>query len=215
MRIFLLGIGLFASLFVSGQTIETESYLWNYSSVSKTINKKNELLLGEKLHYSINEGQINYHHFDLILYHRFNKNFTLGMAVRNAYSGVSENQIKEITPQVYGVYKAGLKRLTVNWSNRIDYRNFDTGEKQTRYRSKLTLALKDRFTKARIQPYMAEEMFVKFNEEGLYNVRFFGGLYLFETTYLKVDLYYCYIFHDQGLSWGHQNVKGLNLYFRI
>lgn len=215
MRIFLLVIVLFANLFVSGQTNETESYLWNYSSVSKAINRKNELQLGEKLHYSISDSQINYHHFDFIFYHHFNENFTLGLAVRNAYSGISENQISEVTPQIYGVYKGILKKLSVNWSNRLDYRNFETGEKQTRYRNKLTLTLLNSYTKVRIQPYLAEEMFVKFNEDGLYNVRFFGGLYLLETNYFKVDMYYCYIMLDQGVNWGHQNVKGLNLYFKI
>ena len=215
MKYFFLGTLLLLGNFVLGQDEETENYVWSYSSMSGNISEKTQLVFAEKLHYNVTRGQFDYNQSDLILYRKLHKNFSIGMAIRNAHAGRNGNRVSEITPQLYGVYKANPKNIGIIWSNRFGYRNFDTGDKQVRYRNKLTLISPLSYTKLRIRPYVAEEMFIKLNQDGFYNLRLFGGLYLFDIRFLKVNLFYCYNMIESDDVWKHQNVAALNLYFQI
>ena len=192
-----------------------ESYIWNYNSLAGKLGKKTQLFFSEKLHFNIEETLIDYKQTDLVLYHDFTKNVTLGVSLRNANSYKNDSWISEITPQFYAVYKTKLKDIDVNFSNRFDYRNFDDGSKQTRYRNKLTLISPVSLAKFGLRPYIAEEMFVKLNGGGFYNYRLFGGMYLFNIRFLKINLFYCYNRFEQTEKWTYQNVGGIYLNFNI
>lgn len=214
MKIFFLGVILFIGGSLYGQE-GIHNYLWNYISVSGKLSQKTELNFSQKLHYSIDDALIDYMQTDIILYYNFTKHFTFGAALRNAYIYSDEKWVAEITPQLYGVYKTSFKDITVNFSNRFDYRTFDTVEKQSRYRNKLTIVSPVSLVKFGLRPYIAEEMFVKLNGDGFYNYRLFGGMYLFNIRFLKVDLFYCYNKYEWNNAWTHQNVGGIYLYFTI
>ncbi|HBL75433.1 MAG: hypothetical protein A2W90_03880 [Bacteroidetes bacterium GWF2_42_66] len=215
MKFVLIGIALLSGLFALGQDEKVENYLWSYTSLSEDINEKTQIVFSEKVHYNLSEKLSDYNQFDIILYRDIHKNFSVGLALRNAYSGGRNNWVSEITPQIYGVYKGSLNKFSINWSNRIDFQNFDTGAKRTRYRNKLTVIFPRSYTKLKISPFLAEEMFVKFNDDGFYNFRLFGGAYLFDIRFLKANLFYCYNMINKENRWTHQNVTGISLHFKI
>jgi len=208
------GILLVLSFIANGQS-DTPAYLWNYTSLTGKLSEKTRLSFSQKLHYSIDDDKINYKHTDIILYHDFSRNIALGVALRNASSFSNSSWVSETTPQAYMVYKGEVKKFKLNFSNRYDYRCFDTGERQSRYRNKLTIVSPVSIFDFGFRPYVAEEMFVKLNDEGFYNYRLFGGFSLFNIRFVKIDLFYCCNKLKQNNAWNHQNVGGLYLYFSI
>jgi hypothetical protein len=198
-----------------GQGHKTGTYLWNHNSLSGNLSSKTQIVFSEKLHYNVDQGQFNYYQTDIIFYRQVHKKFKLGVALRNAHAGRNENRVSEVTPQLYGVYQGAVKKAGINFSNRLDFRNFDNGTHYVRYRNKFSLASPVAYTKLNIRPYLAEEMFVKLNGEGFYNFRLFGGLYLFDIRFLKVNLFYCRNMIQSDDSWKYQNVTALYLYFKI
>lgn len=214
MKFIILGLILFVGSSLYGQNAP-ENYVWNYNSLAGNLGEKTQLVFSEKLHFNIAETLLDYKQTDIILYHDFTKNVTLGLSLRNANSYKGDSWISEITPQFYAEYTAKLKNIEIKFSNRFDYRNFDDGSKQTRYRNKLTFVSPVSLMKFGLRPYIAEEMFVKLNGGGFYNYRFFGGIYLFDIRFLEINLFYCYNRFEQTETWTYQNVGGIYLNFNI
>jgi len=125
------------------------------------------------------------------------------------------NQLKnnqwriEQRPYGYLTYKNKIK--SIDWSNRvrIEYREFDTKEDLWRLRNKFGFKFPYLYKPLKLRPYIADEVYYQFNDQGYSKNRIYGGCTFNLTENFKSDIYYFWEKERESAGGDELNVLGL------
>jgi len=68
-------------------------------------------------------------------------------------------------------------------------------------------------TQFKLQPYMAEEVFINFDAEDFNKNRLYGGFYLWLSKKTRLDVHYLWQVSKDDGNWDNTHVLGTNLGF--
>ncbi|MGD9931315.1 MAG: DUF2490 domain-containing protein [Mangrovibacterium sp.] len=212
----LLALMLLLSVFVRTNGQENSNfYLWNTTSVVAGLSPKSSLELSVKTHYLPSDNFRDMTYADLAVGRKLNSWFQLGLAFRvSQMPKETGDDVYEYRPQFVTKVSATTHAVKFRTTNRLEYLSFNLGEAFFRYYHNLFVdfpALAPKLPK----PYLGEELFTKLNGNGLHLGRLYGGLHVWESDHVGVDLFYVWQKLKSAGYWKEADVLGLNLKFKI
>lgn len=163
---------------------------WNTEVQEKKINDKMKLALEEEFRFGDDAGDFYYQHYDIGFVYSLNSNLDLGLNYRQVYEKKNGDFKEENRPHINATLKGGLAGLELDDRSRLQYRHFDYQPDFWQYRNKLTVKFPWEFTKIKLQPYLAGEVFLSFNNKAFSRNRFYSGLAMNLTKNIKAEIYY-------------------------
>ncbi|KPK40431.1 MAG: hypothetical protein AMJ78_07195 [Omnitrophica WOR_2 bacterium SM23_29] len=184
---------------------------WNTETISWKINKDLTTAIEEEFRFGDDGGDLYYQHTDLgIAYSGLTKWLDIGVNYRLAFEE-KNNDWKYINiPHLNGTLKFDLYNFNFSDRSRFEYQDKEEGNDVWRYRNKFTIKL-PKFTRFDIQPYVADEIFVDFDEEELNRNRLSTGITWKLLKNLKGDIFYLWQSSKSGGTWVDYNVLGTKL----
>jgi hypothetical protein len=138
----------------------------------------------------------------------------LGFNYRQAFQKDSNNKWRrENRPHLNITLKGKLSNLDVSSRSRFEYRNRENNKDLWRYRNKVTVKLPLELTSLKLQPYLADEIFINFDEEDFNKNRLYSGLSFKLSESIKGEVYYLWQSSESDGDWKDLNVLGAQLKF--
>jgi uncharacterized OB-fold protein len=187
--------------------------VWNTDSQDFKVNKNLKAVFEEEFRWGGNASEFYYHHYDAGLLYKLNQYWNVGGGYRHVYE-LSKRKFKlENEPYVIAAVSLANKGFMLDSRSRLEYRHFDYQADSWRYRNKFTVKFPWKFTKMEIQPYAADEIFVKLGSSiGQFNQnRVSCGFNMNLTANLKAELYYMLVSAKSSGTWKDTNVLGAKL----
>lgn len=187
--------------------------VWNTDIQDFKVNKNLKAVLEEEFRWGGNSSEFYYHHYDAGLFYSLNKYWNLGGGYRHVYE-LSKGKFKlENEPYMTAAVSLTKNGYTLESRNRLEYRHFDYQSDSWRYRNKFTLKFPWKLTKMEIQPYAADEIYVKFGSGiGQFNQnRASSGFTMNLSANLKAEIYYMLVSAKSSGKWNDTNVLGTKL----
>jgi len=189
---------------------------WNNESISCTINKDWKMNLEEEFRFGDDAKDFYYRHSDLgVTYSGLADWLDVGINYRHIFEEKNSKWKEENRPHLNATLKGKLFDCSFSNRGRFEYRNRETSEEYWRYRNKFTIKLPFKLTKFQIRPYIADEIFIDFDEEELNRNRLYGGFNLKLFKYLKADFFYLWQSSEKNDKWNDLHILGtkLKIYF--
>jgi len=108
---------------------------------------------------------------------------------------------KENRPHINGILKWTIGSWSFTDRNRMEFRDFESGQDKWRYRNRFTAYFPVKFFDGRIRPYYSNEMFVDLHGDGLLTDRSYAGLEWKAADWLKTDISYFWNSSYKGSEW--------------
>ena len=204
-------------LFLAAFNIRSYAYddgdfqVWNTDVEEYKINKDSKIALEEEFRWGDNANEFYYHHYDIEFFYNMKKYLNLAGGYRHIYE-LSKGKFKlENEPYLAATLFWEKQGFALDSRNRIEYRHFDYKADAWRYRNKFTVKLPWKFTKLEIQPYLADEIFLDFNNKAFSRNRFYSGFGMNLTKKLKAEIYYLLQASRSANEWIDANVLGTKL----
>jgi len=190
---------------------------WSKAAVSFDLNKDWAFTFEEEFRIGDNAAKLYYHSSDLgFLYRGFADWIDLGLNYKQVFEKDSKDIWRaENRPHFNVTLKGQLFALDVSDRSRLEYRDRENKKDIWRYRNRLTVKLPTAFTKLELQPYVAEEVFINFDEEDFNKNWLCSGVLFSLSKNIKGDIFYLWQSSKSGGDWENINVLGtrLKLYF--
>ncbi len=188
---------------------------WSTADFSFDINKDWKFKFQEELRLEEGAGTLYYHHSDAgVVYSGLADWIDLGLYYRQVFEKDSGGKWRwENRPHVNVTFKGKLFGLNVSDRSRLEYRNREKKEGVWRYRNKATVKLPFELTELKLKPYIADEIFVPFNEGNIDRNRLYAGVSLNMSKNIKADIFYLWQSSKSGKEWKDINVLGTALKF--
>lgn len=164
--------------------------IWNTDTEEFKINTSSRAVLEEEFHWGNNAKDFYYHHYDLGFIHDLNKYLNIGAGYKQIYEKKNSGFKQENEPYGMATVFYDLAGFKLDSRSRLEYRHFDYQPDSGRYRNKFNVKFPWKFTKIEIQPYAADEIFVKLTGADLTQNRLYAGLGFNLTKNIKGELYY-------------------------
>ena len=188
---------------------------WSTADVSFDINKDWKFTFQEEFRLGESGGHLYYHHSEPgLTYSGLAKWIDLGFNYRQVFEKNSKGQWKqENQPNINVTLKGKLLGLDVSNRARLEYRDREDNEDVWRYRNKVAVKLPFELTELKLQPYLADEIFIPLNDDNVDKNRFYAGVSLKLTKNLKGEVYYLWESSRGTSDWTDINVLGTALKF--
>lgn len=193
---------------------EGDFQIWNTDAESVTIVKGAKLAFEQELRWWNDATELHYQHYDFGLVLSPNKYFDLGFFYRQIYERRKSGGkfMPEECPNVNVTGKIDLWGFGLEDRNRFEYRHFSWQDDNCRYRNKVTVRSPWKFTPLRLNPYVANEIFVRLDDNAVFNQnRFSAGFGLALWKDLKGEIYYMRKSDRGRVKWTDANILGLAL----
>jgi hypothetical protein len=185
--------------------------VWNTDTEEFKISPQAKIALEEEFRWGDNANEFYYHHYDLGLVCGLKKYLNLGGGYRHVYE-LKRGKFKlENEPYLTLTLLGDLKGFKFDDRSRLEYRHFDYQSDSWRYRNKFTLKFPWEFTGAGIQPYLADEIFIVFNDAQFSQNRFYSGVGFILTKSIRAEIYYLLQSSKSSGRWTDANVLGTKL----
>ena len=190
---------------------------WSKAGVSFDIDKDWKFTFGEEFRLGDDAGDLYRHHSDLgLVYKSLADWIDLGFNFRWVFEKDSKDKWRqENRPHLNLTVKGKLFDLDVSSRSRFEYRDRENKKDVWRYRNKVTLKLPLELTSLKLQPYLADEVFINFDEGDFNRNRLYSGLSLNLSKNIKAEVYYLWQSSESGGDWKDINVLGTQLKFRF
>ncbi len=182
--------------------------IWHTENQEVKINKDFKVTLEEEFRFGDDASEFYYHHYDAGLVYSLNKNFDLSINYRQIYEKKKGDFKEENRPHINATIKAEAYGFKFEDRNRFQYRHFDYQSDLRQYRNKFTAKFPWKFTKMEIQPYLADEIFLDFQNKSFSRNRFYAGFGMGLTENLKLEVYYLLQSSRSTKEWTDANVLG-------
>jgi len=204
-------------LFLAVLNIRTYAYddadfqVWNTDVEEFKVNKDLKIALEEEFRWGDNANEFYYHHYDVGVIYALNKYWNIGGGYRHVYE-LSKGKFKlENEPYLTTAVSLQKEGFAFDSRSRIEYRHFDYTADAWRYRNKFTLKLPWKFTQIKIQPYLADEIFLGSQNKTFSCNRFYSGLGVSLSKNLIAEIYYLLQSSRSSSNWIAANVLGTKL----
>ena len=188
---------------------------WSKAGASFDIDKDWKFTFAEEFRLGNDAGDFYRHHSDLgLVYKSLVDWIDLGFNLRWVFEKDSEDKWRqENRPHLNITVKGKLYDFDVSDRSRFEYRDRENKKDFWRYRNKVTVKLPLELTALKLQPYLADEVFINFNEDDFNRNRLYSGLSLNLSKNIKAEVYYLWQSSRSGGDWKDLNVLGTQLKF--
>ena len=190
---------------------------WTATGISFDLDKDWLVSAEEEFRFENDAGNLFYQHTDLgLTYKGFADGFDLGLNFRQIdqkdSSGTWRNENR---PHINLTLKNKLLGLDLSNRARLEYRDREVAEGSWRYRHKATIKFPLQISKWKLQPYMADEIFINLGEDNVSKNRLYSGFSFKVSQNLKGSLFYLWQRSKVSGGWRDANIIGtsLKLYF--
>ena len=213
MKRLLLFILLFLAAGANAQ--EREMEIWNLNQVTVHPVHNISLKVSEKLHYSTTRSDLQLKYAELKLGHHPKKWMEYGGAYRLTSVLLTENTWEtENRVMLFFDVREPVKKFTLSFANRIEYRDFKHFDDHFRHRQSLKVDFPS-LVNWGMRFYITEESFCKFNADNIHLARIYTGITVLDKKHLNVSTYYALQKTKLRKHWYSSDVVGLNLNFLI
>ncbi len=137
------------------------------------------------------------------------KYLNVGGGYRRIFSKAKGKFRAEDEPYISATLSGSLAGFRFDDRSRLEYQYFDYQDDSWRYRNKLAVKLPWKFTQLEIQPFISDEIFIRFDDSAHLNQnRFSCGLGLNLAKVLKAESYYLLQNSRSVKKWPGVNVLG-------
>lgn len=190
-------------------------YFWNTTSISSGLSQSVNLTLKVRTQILVSEPSRDLSYVDLGLARNLTNWFKLGFAFRIAEIPNEEgDDLYEYRPQLVATILNSCNSIRFRFANRLGHRSFSNGDSHFRHYQNLFVDLPE-IGNNLPKPYVGEELFTMLNGEGPHLLRFYGGLHVWEKTFVNVDMFYVWQKNKEEQAWLDSDVVGVNLKFKI
>ena len=138
---------------------------------------------------------------------------TVGTGYKRVYTKAGDDWTTEDRPMFDAAVKTKVRGFGVVDRSRFEFRFPEDQEFVARYRNRLTVTSPVAFTPLQILPYVAEEVFVNFDEQGFNQQRLYGGVFIPLHEKVRLELFYLWKLDKSDDDWHDANVLGSWVYF--
>jgi hypothetical protein len=188
---------------------------WSGASASFDINKDWKVKFEEEFRLGEGGGHLYRHPSDLgFVYKGFADWIDLGLNYRLVREKDSKGEWRqENRPHLNVTLKGKIFSLDVSDRSRLEYRDREDKEDVWRYRNKVTVKLPFELTELKLQPYLADEVFITLNDDNIDRNRFYAGVSFKLAKNIKGDIFYLWQSSRSSSDWTDINVLGTALKF--
>jgi Protein of unknown function (DUF2490) len=206
-----IGIVLFLSTNVCAYD-DGDFQIWNTEVEEIQLKKDLKLAFEQEFRWGDNASDFYYQHYDIGLFYNLNKYWNVGGGYRHVLNKSKGKFLVENEPYVTATFANQFAGFKYDDRSRLEYNHFDYKDDTWRYRNKLTIKAPWKFTKLEIQPFVADEIFILFDDgQRLSENRSTAGLAMNVTKNLKAEVYYMFRTVKNGVKWTDTNVLGTKL----
>jgi len=190
---------------------------WSTAKFSFDIDKDWKFTFAEEFRLGDDAGDFYYHHSDIgFVYKSLADWIDLGVNYRKVFERDSKDKWgQENRPHLNITLRGQLSDFDVSSRSRFEYRDRENKKDLWRYRNKVTVKFPLELTSLKLQPYLADEVFINFDEEDFNGNRLYAGLSLKLSKNIKGEVYYLWQSSESGGDWKDINVLGTQLSFRF
>jgi len=186
--------------------------VWNTDIEEFKVNKEAKIVFEEEFRWGGSAKEFYYQHYDLGFFYNLQKYLNVGAGYRHVLSKSKGKFLVENEPYIAATLLWDIAGFKFDDRSRLEYNHFDYKDDTWRYRNKFTVKLPWKFTKFEIQPYLADEIFILFDDSQRLNQnRFSAGLGMTITKNLKGEIYYMLQDTKNSGKWTDVNVLGTKL----
>ncbi|UCC21997.1 MAG: DUF2490 domain-containing protein [Planctomycetota bacterium] len=189
---------------------------WSTAGFDFDIDKEWTVTFEEQFRFGDEGGNLYHHHSDIgLVYKGVADWIDVGANFKKVYEDTGGTWQEENRPHLNVTLKGKLGDIAVSTRSRFEYRDREEKEDIWRYRNKVTFKLPCELTELKLKPYLADEVFINFNEEGYVRNRFYLGVPFNITKNVKADIYY--VWQSSRASPGRDDIHalGTKLTFRF
>jgi hypothetical protein len=186
--------------------------VWNTETEEYKINKDAKVVLEEEFRWGGSAKEFYYQHYDLGFFYSLQKHLNVGAGYRHVLSKSRGKFLVENEPYLTATLLWDFAGFKFEDRSRLEYNHFDYKDDTWKYRNKITIKSPWKFTKFEIQPYLADEIYILFDDSQRLNQnRFSAGLAMKITRNLKGEIYYLLQSSKGSKLWTATNVLGTKL----
>jgi hypothetical protein len=188
---------------------------WSTTALSVDIDKDWKLTADEEFRFGDDGGNFYYQHTDVGLVY---KNVTDWMDLGINYRQVNEKDSSDVwrqenRPHLNVTLKGKIQDIDFSSRSRFEFRNLEKKKDVWRYRNKVTCKLPLELTAVKLKPYVADEVFVDFDQKGLNRNRLSAGFSVKLAKQIKGVIYYLWQASRSNGEWQDIHVLGTQLKF--
>jgi hypothetical protein len=142
--------------------------------------------------------------------------FAVGLGYKKKFDKEGDDWQAEDRPYLNLIVEDKLCGLHIGSRSRFEYRDVEDEEIVWRYRNKVAVWSPVTFTPLKIQPYVADEIFINFDEEDFNQHRLYGGAFIPLHQQIRLELFYAWkLDKEEDNSWHDTNILGSHIYFQF
>jgi len=134
--------------------------------------------------------------------------FILGANYRQIFEKKKGIWKQENRPHINGTVKFKLQDMAISNRGRFEYRHREDADNLWRYRNKISVKLPMALTEFKLQPYIADEIFLDFDKEELDRNRVYIGFFITLSENIKGDLFYLWQTSKSNGTWTDYHIGG-------
>ncbi|KPK44355.1 MAG: hypothetical protein AMJ65_03260 [Phycisphaerae bacterium SG8_4] len=186
---------------------------WTTAGASFDIEKNWRVSVDELLKLGDDARKFTYHHTDLgFVYQGLADWVDLGFNYRHAFGRYGPSDWRrERRPHVNVTFKSRLGEIDLSDRSRLEYRDKDYAKDQWRYTNKLTLTLPGEFTKWKMRPYFADQVYIDLDGYVLSKNKVYSGFSFELSEDLVARLLYVWDSDRTYGNWRNTNILWLQL----
>ncbi len=191
---------------------ERRFQIWNKNEAAIRLGQKTSIEIAEKIHYSPERNAADLKFAELSLFREVKEWFNYGAGFRISKINNYPGWLQEYRPMIYADLKQSRQKLNFVFSNRFEYRVFETGLEYFRYRQSFLIEF-PKLANWGVQFYTSEESFFNFQTSTIHLFRLYGGLSVIQTEHFELKTYYSLEKFKPAEYWRTTDIAGLNLNF--
>lgn len=191
---------------------ERRFQIWNKNEAAVRLGQKTSIEIAEKIHYSPERSAADLKFAELSLFRELKEWFSYGAGFRISKINTYPGWLQEYRPMIYADFSKSYRKFNFIYSNRFEYRIFETGLEYFRYRQSFLIKL-PKLANWGVQFYTSEESFLNFRSSEIHLFRVYGGLSVVQTEHFELKTYYSLEKFKPAEYWRTTDIAGLNLNF--
>ena len=201
-------------LCAAGRLPAFEFEYWPKAIVRVALNDQWQLGFEEWVTLTDNAGRVKDSQTDIWLYYSGLADWlSVGAGYKRVYTKADDDWCTEDRPMLDAALKTKVRGFGVVDRSRFEFRFPEDQESVVRYRNRLTVTSPVTFTPLQIEPYVAEEVFINFDEQGFNQQRLYGGVFIPLHEKVRLELFYIWKLDKSDDDWHDTNVLGSWVYF--
>ncbi len=188
---------------------------WQAHDFSFDLDKDVAFTVSQELRFGRSGSEPHLYNVDMgLVYSGLADWLALGFNFRKEYEKDSSGTFRhENRPHFNVTLKGSLFDIPTSNRSRIEWRDFQNKKEQWRFRNKTTIKLPFKFTKFNLQPYIAEEIFIKVGEDNINQNRLSSGFSCKLTENISASVFYMWKTSKITGGWRDTNVIGTQFKF--